>query len=1421
MSDEATAPRRRIPEGVWGRMRVALACGLAALLVLSVYYFFFVQRKYNYLTGRNFRFLAAIGAQLESSLQSRGKLLDSLAQQRDLGEALQDQAQKGALIKDFAPGYEDVRVASPWPGAAPGQPVFVLRGSGSGIEVGYTAPGTGGGKPGISLRGSIKLRTVAEPLFQSRKAFEALLLADDRGQVVYHQGTDDLSVTRLDLLLEKSLGRRAGSRESKGEAGRLLASSSESYDVELNGRDYRLFVEPIHLSLQEREAPGERTVWLVCGLVPRKELVYKSLAVSSALLSSLLALVVLTALSWPFLKLFLISKTQRVSLFDVLLLGICGLLGISIVTLYLLDWAAFQNLEGTSRQQLDTLADTMEGNVRDEIRAAYPVLTALEETLAPAVARGEAQGELPGLLAYRRGGPEPFDARELFDRNYPFAQTFALIAADGRQIYKASVNQRVPPLIPVRDRIYFKRAAENNVWDLRALEDITPRRASSGPDRGPQPFYVEPIIGWTNREHMAMLSKPVAPQILAAGSAAAPAPKVSSLALPMVSLIRAILPPGVKLAVIDNETEDGRVLFHSDLERMLKEDFLVETDQDRHLRSAVFARRSETMPIRYWGEDYFARTTPVRGLPWTIVVLQDMRILRAVNVDWISTTLVMILLYVGLLALALVMIAAVRPSYRAAWVWPDPQRHWDYRILSRAYVALLTGFILAVWGLRSSPQLIELAYSLPALALVLAYLKLHRRPSGRIFALAAGSLLLLVCAVLLFEGDVPLETGVPGWLPWAILLLVCIAFLTAGGAFPEGRRKLAPPPAAGDDLSPQPPAPAKPARLAWPSVTTSYCLAGTLLLFLTAALPTAGFFKVAHDLHLVSFLRHGQLELSLELKDRAVRARQTVMKVARSGPERACLLGQRLAVEATGSLPRGCVLPPHVTGLDNYAAAFYRTRVHFPPAGRHNSLRECSSDADLEILPDAIEDLLPRYSEPAAQMRELLHSSASDCIWYWGKEHPTAPSSEHTFHSRDYPEGEIHLSSPMWALAGPQEEAPADRKLVLSAAGGALSAAALLRWLCLLAFAGLVWLLVRFVARRIFLIDLLEPLWSEKEETGPATIGRNLFLVGRNHQWQEEVKKNRFDWVHMKDLDRPGEDWSDRKAALMESDRVILVEGFEYKFRDPELNQKKLLFLEELAGMQDRTVVVTSKVSPALLFSREARAGANDVAGPNALLVQRWRNLLSMFTVCEDDLQGILRRVEASSEIRSEVLKAECGINPHLLAIAEELDEDVRHLSREQILEEFGERAEGYYHGLWASCSSDEEVVLEHLAEEGLVNEKSRRILRRLMARGFVRRDPHFRLMNETFRMFVASATCKGEVLALEKEAAPSAWDRLRWPLFAGLAASLAFFLATQQDLVDGMLASVTGVTAGLPAMVKLFDFFGNRSDLSRLKDAR
>lgn len=1424
MGDQPGGVRRKRTEGFLERVRLPILFGLSSLLFLGAYYFFFAQRKYSYLTGRNFRFLATIGKQLEASLASQARQFRSLAQAEKLTEALKNEEAKSRLVNEIAPKFENVTSSGPKQEAqavsrqmrmelrhAPEEPL---------IDAFYPAQVEKGKY--LALQGSIKLKSIVEPLFDTRGAFDTLLLANTKGEVIYQQGIRDLSVRQLGSLLDKSRVFPPRRGEMARSVTDLLSSSSDSYPVELNGREYRLFVKPVELPLRK---PGSRTseahreqTWLICGLVPQKELVYKSLAVSSALLFFLLGALLLALLSWPFLKLKLIGEAQRVGLFDVLLLGLCCVLGISVATLFVLDLQVFTDLEESSKQQAENLAERIEENLRAEIRAAYPVLTNLEATVFRVLAASptEIAKETEGDRTIRQVVNNPTDLLRKLPAafaSYPLAQSFSLMGEDGRQFYKGATTETVPPSLQLQERSYFKRARANDVWDLNALEDGYERRGA-GMAGSSNRFILEPVVAWSSGIRMAVLAKPVTRKtpegkpVEVKGNK----PVVATLSIPMISLIDPVLPPGFKFAVVDNEDENGKVLFHSDLERNSTEDFLAETDYDRRLRSAIFARRAETMRIRYWGEDYFASVRPVQGLPWTVIALKDLKTLRAVNVDWLSTTLLFLLLYSGTLAALLVIVAVARPGYRAEWIWPDPRRLEDYAELGVSYLLTLGGFLLAAWVLRGSAELFVISVLVPALALVMAYVKLQKKGHGREkIALVMGCLLLLGLATALFQAPREIGSGlVPVWLS---LLLIVAGFLVVLKVIPF-RMEWVVPSGCAEDIG-------RDRR----SINAVYCSCGILLLLLTAVLPTVGFFETAHQIHSKSFVRHGQLKLALEMKKRSARAQKAVAKAAIEVQE--CLRWEWLTLgdDPLPATAEKCTPSGMKRGLDLYASSFFATETDLTlpePARKHCA---CDRRAEADLLSEFLEGVLPRGSAHAAEMRALLHPKASDCSWHWEEE----KGDSLTLHSREYPDGPIHLTSTLSPSSqdGTSESKHAGMLLAVGLSPRQIPFLALLSvLLCLSIF------LVRFTSRRIFLIDLLEPLGGELDETGPASTGRNLFFVSRGKQWKREVDKDGFFWFHMRDLEDSEKGWpAIRPDLVKEHRRVILVEGFEERIWDRDFNKKKLDFLESLVAMRDRTVIVISSVSPSPLLSEDGRDGHSQPL--SSATARRWRQLLSSFTIFEEDLrmkpEDVKRHMTSTLEvvlesnqsqdeatagtdarkINSKILREEAVNNPHLTAIAWDLDDKVRHLSREQILEEFGERAERYYQALWESCSPEEELVLEHLAEEGLVNEKSRRLIRRLMARGLVRRTPHFRLMNETFRRFVISSARRNEVLGLEKQAEPSAWDKLRGPFFFGLAASITFFFVTQEALLDGVLASLTGLTAGLPAVVKAFDWFG------------
>jgi len=182
----------------------------------------------------------------------------------------------------------------------------------------------------------------------------------------------------------------------------------------------------------------------------------------------------------------------------------------------------------------------------------------------------------------------------------------------------------------------------------------------------------------------------------------------------------------------------------------------------------------------------------------------------------------------------------------------------------------------------------------------------------------------------------------------------------------------------------------------------------------------------------------------------------------------------------------------------------------------------------------------------------------------------------------------------------------------------------------------------------------------------------------------------------------------------------------------------------------------------------------------------------------------------------AQVIDEESRCDRHLQGIWQGLNHMLQQRSlglaeqgREELLDVMGERAEPYYREIWESCRRAERAVLVHLADSGLVNEKDRRVLRRLLARGLIRREPNFVIMNETFRRYLLGRA--GEVEAVTS-GPPSTWDAVRKPVLAAGTGVAILLLVSQQELFSATTAVVTALGTGAATISKLTGLFDRRA---------
>ncbi|HKA38002.1 MAG TPA: cache domain-containing protein, partial [Thermoanaerobaculia bacterium] len=1060
--------------------------------------------------------------------------------------------------------------------------------------------------------------------------------------------------------------------------------------------------------------------------------------------------------SWPFLKLWLIGNRQRVRLIDMLLLGISSLLVLSVGTLYLLDSYAYTRLKAHIHDGLKTLSEGIRSNMRREIAAAYSQLRVLQSASSAETGAG------PRIVvdALQRTPKLDFSF-------YPFFEAYSLIDSKGFQQQKWSIRSRSqsPPRIPVSDREYFTRIVENQTWSL--------------PPEGGLPeikdFALESIRSITRMDTQAVLA--------VHNDSPADLP-VATLAFPMISLIKPVVPEGFGFAVIEDR-DDGRVLFHSDDRRNLIEQFFLETDRDRRLRSVVAARRAELMDLRYWGRDYSAYVAPLAGFPWSVVTFYEKDRVRSVNVDWMLTTLLFLIPYMlGCVFLCLLIL--IFPQRRATWLWPHPRGLTAYLQLAVFYVALIVLFGAGIYVAGREPGgmrmpdwlLIPIAFLFPTLAWLGTYFRL--RAARRAAPIA---------------GDE-----------------------SAGAALTGGERTWAEP----NKL------------LSW-----SYRGAAALLLVITAAMPTTAFFKLAHSIQVEPYIKYQQVKLVEGLEERRERVEKEASSLSEAS--KGLVSSLRTAIDRTQLQVEDGKGRVQVAPVDIYLQPF-DTNIRPLSAATDGRAGRAGRSQSTDPLPEFLEAYLPYYSELSVERRELLHDRANDESRSWER----ASGNRIVLTSTGCRGMVLQVSSVVPTFGGLPALFKGNRL------GLILVSCAILGLALAIAF---------FAARRVFLLDI--PFWSSGSG-GFAAPGQNLFVVCRRPDVKSAyVAGRQFEKLDLSALAGAGakrEDWDSALSGLEKAltGEPIVLDRFEVGSGEGGLSAKKLWLVEQLVGIRHRRLIILSAIGPVPLqhAGLPTEPASKTEEGPS--VEQKWASLLtSSFAVIDLDPRFETDTVGATSapgrmtkmaqvlgggwramfknfpgwikvlqhrEVRR-ILDRECAGNPYLSSIHDDLERMIRRrgdegLDREEVLTEIEERASNYYEGLWVCCSPVEKLALEHLAEDGFANYRDAKIVRSLITRGLVRRDPHLRLMNETFRRFVISTVRRNEIAQLEQDTRASAWDHFKRPFVTILTLVLVLFVATQKERFDAAMALILGATGVLPSLLHLAGMIvGEKSPLAEKPD--
>ena len=587
----------------------------------------------------------------------------------------------------------------------------------------------------------------------------------------------------------------------------------------------------------------------------------------------------------------------------------------------------------------------------------------------------------------------------------------------------------------------------------------------------------------------------------------------------------------------------------------------------------------------------------------------------------------------------------------------------------------------------------------------------------------------------------------------------------------------------------------------WPKINyrSLYALCLVALVLVIGVLPSVTFFRLAYNEEMGLFIKYGQVTLVNSLNEREERVRAAYpSSIFENMPAADTFIGGRLAEK-----------------LDRYYDFFFDTEITDGIANGKASTEDTQGKLLL-----ALSKLIPFSSQSSIVRHGLIRNQSADDLWQWSG----GESGRLTVRA---PQGSAKGKGSMFLNI-----ASTTPRFTLHPLPWALFMAVIIP---------ILFLLVRFILNRVFLLDAIETSNLDPRESILSGARRLFVVLGSPYTRRDSLlqqpdlkvlnlKREAVDgqWLEKFDLD---------EFLGEASSEAIAIDCFEYQINEPQHNLQKLYLLEKLMTHQ-RTLVIASTAEPAdYLFDSvdksEHHEGTADAAA-------RWARVMSNFWVDyrEDsgdpeafkaELKEIRgnNRDEADAAITSNErieglyagLERECAPRACLQDIGREIAQrrDFEKSDPDQVIEEVLVQARTYYKFVWESCSPGEKLTLAHLAADRLLTPNDPDIPR-LVRRGLIVRDPVVRLINESFRLFVlVESPTDNEVAVTESEARKgSNWQYMKVALVVTVVVIMVFLFATQRDLYNSSLIALTSIAAGVPTVFSFFNLFQNKGGASR-----
>ena len=756
-------------------------------VAFGAYYLYWVPNRQRHLDDRSFRYLNTLSDQIRLTINTYDKMLDN-AVDADISATVLPK-----YLQHVAPQLKvpDLGEALHAVGNDCSDPPKIVVETDEGTHLLYLAFQRVA-KIGHNPTGYV-VQTDLDKLINgllgpsNLNPFDVVLVARADGHVIYQKSLSGVEVAQINNL-EDASGQTQG-KEPKAINAATLSPTSRLEEIRIAGARYRLYSQPLPIgflsanphglnksaraaqqycgSVAEKKktpgghdagaAEGDKTPanaendandWVLCGLVRADRFRSESQLIPYFYILAMLAVILLSAACYPYIRLYLSLPGERLRARDVAITLAFTCFIAAVVTFILTDIYFWNRVfDPGADRDMARLAIAIRNNFQIEQDAAQHELEAFNSSLGTLGLLSHVKKELgernPENVTVIYGDSngddkcKPVDACQVdmlanpfFTGNaaqkepiqrYPYPFFAFWSDSSGTQRIKWTTRRRATPFVSMDDAstLYFaevKKALKRPVHDKSVPTQGIGSQYSPTTGQNVTTFWIVP----PDPPYKDPISSADEDRIMAERFCAA-------LVTQPISVYNAVLPGAYQFAVL---APDGTVVFHSDPTRNLRENFLAETDRDPNLSSRVRMRSEGPITADYLGRPHRMYVLPVTfgnqdGL-WTIVVFRDLHMEEVMNLEILSLVSILSSLYAVTLALVvLCLIWARKVKSSRPWFWPDSRKSGIYqRLVVANLFAAVVLLVLSYW-FHGIPLLLWVA-AIPVCLVVISLLSLRR-----------------------------------------------------------------------------------------------------------------------------------------------------------------------------------------------------------------------------------------------------------------------------------------------------------------------------------------------------------------------------------------------------------------------------------------------------------------------------------------------------------------------------------------------------------------------------------------------------------------------------------------------------------------------------------------------------------------------